>query len=149
MITPEADAVKFVYDVLDAAMAVGPPAGELRALGVTDLYMDEPGRPGHNVVGVLFGGGRELDDSGLTKVDVLVDIYSQELMMGATTNKLARFKERIQLMRRLLRQANESSNREMMIGPMEYPVEATEPDKDNTFFYNATITVPITVGGGI
>ena len=149
MITPEADAVKFVYDVLAAAMGEGPPAGELRALGVTDLFMDEPGRPGHNTIGVLFGGFQELDTSGLTKVNVMVDIYSQELMMGSTTNKLARFKERIQLIRRLLRQANESSNRGVIIGPMECPVEETEPDKDNVFFYNATFTIPITVCGGI
>lgn len=146
MNTPEEDAVTFVFDILNAEVGAG---GELTALGVKQIIKDEPGTPHENYIAVLFGGGGEIDTSGLTIVTVIVDIRSQELMMGATTNKLARFTERTQLCRQLLRAGSENTNRPLPIGLMDYPVVPSEPDANKKFFFNATITVPVTVGGGI
>lgn len=69
-------------------------------------------------------------------------------MMGAATNNIARFTERIQVIRQLLRMASANLNREFAIGPMEYPMEATEPDEHKKYFFHTTITVPVYVGGG-
>lgn len=148
MLTPEEDAVDFVFDILDAAMGTIAAPGILRNLGVRELIKDEPGTPHENYIAVLFGGGAETDTSGFATVNVLVDIRSQEVMMGATTNKLTRFKQRIQLCRQLLRMGSANLNREMAIGPMEYPMEQSEPDENKNYFFNATIIVPVYVGGG-
>jgi len=145
MITPEEDAVNFVYDILNAQMGVG---GSLRALGVKALVKNEPGSPHENYISVFFGGGSEQDTSGYATVNVIVYLCSQEVMMGATTNVLARFTERIQLCRQLLRMASANLNREMAIGPMDYPMEDTEPDEKKNYFFHSTITVPVYVGGG-
>ena len=143
MITPEADAVDFIYNILDAEMDVG---GALTALGVKELIKDEPGTPHENYIAVLFGGGEEIG-TGLSRITVLVDIRSQEIMMGATTNKLARFKERIQLCRQLI--LSGSTGRGVRVEPMSYPVELSEPDEHKKYFFNATITVPVVMGGGV
>lgn len=150
MLTPEADAVDFIYGILNAEMGAGPPPGALRALGVKKLIKDEPGSPYDSWIGVLFGGGSENDTSGLATVDVLVDIWSQEVMIGKDNNHLVRFKERIQLCRQLIRAGSGDLNREFIIGPMEYPMEPTEEIKDGVkkYFFNATITAPVYVGGG-
>jgi len=144
MLTPEADAVDFIYDILNAEMGG---AGALTALGVKELIKDEPGTPHENYIAVLFGGGEELGSSGLARVTVLVDIRSQELMMGKATNPLTRFKERIQLCRQLIR--SRSSGRGVKVEPMSYPMAQSEPDENKHYFFNATITVPVIVGGGI
>ena len=147
MNTPEADAVQFIYDILDAAMGTIAAPGALRNLGVKKLILDEPGTPHENYIAVLFGGGEEIGTSGLARISVLVDIRSQEVMMGATTNKLTRFKERIQLCRQLIRSG--STGRGVEVGEMSYPMEQSEPDAKKKYFFNATIIVPIVVGGGI
>ena len=144
MNTPEADAVDFIYDILHAEMGVG---GALTALGVKAIIKDEPGTPHENYIAVLFGGGEEMATSGMARINVLVDIRSQEVMMGATTNKLARFKERIQLCRQLIRSG--STGRGVEVGPMSYPMEQSEPDERKHYFFNTTIIVPVVMGGGI
>ena len=144
MNTPEADAIDWVYGVLTAEDA----AAALTALGVKSVRKNEPGDPHDNYIMVLFGGGEELNDSGLARVTVLVDLWSQELMMGVTTNALARFTERIQLCRQLIRTAACNDQR-IEVEPMSYPMAATEPDEYKKYFFNATITVPIIIGGGI
>ena len=144
MNTPETDAVDWVYDVLTATTA----RAALTALGVVSIKKSEPGDPHANYIMVLFGGGEEINNSGLARVTVLVDIWSQEVMMGATTNVLARFTERIQLCRQLIRTAA-ADDRRIEVEPMSYPMATTEPDEHKKYFFNATLTVPIIVGGGI
>lgn len=148
MITPEQDAVDFIYDILNDAMGTVAAPGTLRNLGVDHVIKNVPGYPSCNYIGVLFGGGMEINTSGQALVNVLVDMWSQEIMTGDTTNKLARFTERIQLCRQLIRMATANANREFAVGPMEYPMEITDPDEKKQYFFNATITVPVYVGGG-
>ena len=143
MNTPESDAVKFIYDILKAAMG----GGALTALGVKKLILDEPGTPHENYIAVLFGGGEEISSGGLSRITVLVDIRSQELMTGATTNPLTRFKKRIELCRQLIRSG--STGRGVEVEEMSYPMAASEPDTNRKFFYNTTIIVPVIMGGGI
>ena len=144
MNTPESDAVDFIYDILHAEAGVG---GALTALGVVEIVKDEPGSPHENYIAVLFGGGEEIGTCGMARIDVLVDIRSQELMMGATTNPLARFKERIQLCRQLIRSG--STGRGVEVGLMSYPMVSSEPDEHKHYFFRTTITVPVVMGGGI
>ncbi len=148
MTTPESDAVDFIYEILDSEMYVGPPPGAIRALGVQQLIKDEPGTPHENYIAVLFGGGEEIGDCGLSRITVWVDLRSQELMMGATTNPLARFKERIQLCRQLIR-SRSRGQRNFQVENMSYPMMQSEPDEHKKYFFNTTIVVPVIVGGGI
>ena len=147
--TPEEDAVQEIFDILNEEMGAG---GSLHALGVRRLVMDEPGAPYENWIGVMFGGGAEKDTSGLTEVIVLVDLWSQEVMVGAANNHLVRFKERVQECRQLIRRGAADLNRALMIGTMDYPVNphVLEDDAGKKHnFHHVTITVPVTVGGGI
>ena len=142
MNTPVTDAIDYVYDILNDALA----RGDLAAVGVRRIVKNEPGAPDFNYIAVLFGGFSEIHESGMCRVNVLVDIWSQELMMGAANNPLERFKDRTELCWQLLRA--QAAN-EPFIGPMECAMESTEPDEKKKYFFNATITVPVTVGGGI
>jgi hypothetical protein len=145
MNTPESDAVKFIYDILDAEMAAG---GALHALDVKKLILDEPGTPHENYIAVLFGGGEEIGDCGLSRITVWVDLRSQELMMGATTNPLSRFKKRIELCRQLIR-SRSRGQRNFQVENMSYPMMQSEPNEYKKYFFNTTIVVPVIVGGGI
>lgn len=148
MTTPESDAVDFIYDILDSAMGTIAAPGALRNLGVTQLIKDEPGTPNENYIAVLFGGGEEIGDCGLSRITVWVDLRSQELMTGATTNPLSRFKERIQFCRQLIR-SRAAGQRNFRVENMSYPMMQSEPDEHKKYFFNTTIVVPVIVGGGI
>lgn len=145
-VTPFEDAVDFVYSALVADTATGQPIAALANEGVIKVVRNEPGSAYEKWVGVFFAGGRYND--GLFEVNVRVQIWANEAMIGATVSPLARFTKAVQAAVLRMIAVNENDNRAVSIGDIDFPVEPYEMDK-NQNTYRASITVPVTVGGGI
>lgn len=150
--TPLQDAVDFIYDALKSrtpGAVAGTPHADLVALGVVKVAKNEPNVPYPNFINVVCQGGRELEPNGLHRVDILVDVWSSEMMTTAIYAPPARFTERVETILALIRGTTEGSG--VDVEDMSYPMNPTGMDTQGgrKYFYNCKITVPVIIGGGV